>query len=80
MEKTYVTTGGRKTVAIQFRASVPMHLAPAVAKEFTSHGMRMYLTTDGRTFNADIYDANFKVPKSQVVPKSRKGMAGRGRR
>jgi hypothetical protein len=81
MEIIYVTTtNGRKSVAMDFKPNIPKQVAPVIAKEYYNHGMRMYLTTDGRKFNADLYDSNFKIERGALLAAPKKGTARRGRR
>ena len=46
-------------------ADRPMQTVPAIQEEYMDGDTRMYLTTDGRQFNAAIYDQNFKVAVTQ---------------
>lgn len=58
---------------IDFRPEVKKTQAPTVKNEFFEDGKRMYLTKCGRIFIADVFDKNFKVTKTQMMPKNFKG-------
>lgn len=47
---------------------------PEICGEFTEDGKRFYRTTTGGTYDADMYDRNFKVDKGKI---KRKGFKGR---
>jgi hypothetical protein len=73
MEKVFVKTGGRGVMVQEFKAAVPVYVVPGIKREYRNHGLRMYETIDGRKFDADAYDRNFKVTKGTILPNSRKG-------
>lgn len=46
---------------------------PEIEREFLDDGKKYYKTKDGRVFDADIFDANFKVERRTVKKKNYKG-------
>lgn len=72
MQKVYVRTHGKNT-SLEFKPEVPLQKAPGIEREYRHLGTRMYKTTDGRSFDADTYDRNFKVDKGKMLPKGTKG-------
>lgn len=72
MTKTISTYGPKEYV--NYTADRPMHVKPIVNNEYLEDNIRMYSTTDGRTFFADAYDRNFSTPIQKVKPKGYKGV------
>lgn len=71
MQKIF-TRGVGKHLNTDFRADVPSQVAPAINHEFTESKTRYYKTEDGRTFDADRYDAMFKPKGGSMLPKGTK--------
>ena len=55
-----------------FRASVPMQVAPGIKRVYHHLGQRLYETLDGRDYDANTYDRVFNVKKGKVIPKTKK--------
>lgn len=72
MQKIF-TKGVGKHLSTDYRADVPTQLAPAIKNEFTEKDTRYYRTNDGRTFDADRYDAVFKPLGGLMLPKRTRG-------
>lgn len=72
MQKVFIRTHGKST-SVEFKPEVPLQKAPGIEREYIHRGTRMYKTTDGRSFNADTYDRNFKVIKGNMLPRHAKG-------
>lgn len=58
---------------VDFRADVPMIIAPKVKAEKVIKGVRYYFTENGKQFIADIYDKMFKGLKLKTKGKYHKG-------
>lgn len=56
-----------------FHANRPLMVKPTIADTFHDGPVRMYKMTDGRLFNADAFDRNFKTTPGKIKPKSYKG-------
>lgn len=59
----------------KFSPTRPFNSAPEIAGEYVEDGQRFYMLKDGRIYNADIYDRNFKVKPVTVKRKGYKGMS-----
>ena len=71
VKKTLTADGGK---VIEFVTSKPFTVKPTIERPFTRDGVRMYLTTDGKEYLADVYDAMFlPAVKLQVRPARYKG-------
>ena len=68
-----VKTHEQNHATIDFRPEVKNMPAPTVKTEFFEDGKRMYVTNCGRTFIADVFDKNFKVRRTALMPKNFKG-------
>ena len=68
-----IKTHEQNHATIDFRPEKVSTPAPEVKNEYWEDGKRMYATTDGRIFIADVFDMNFKVKRSKIMPKNFKG-------
>lgn len=64
MHTTTRYQGSRSFTSIA--ADKPMQTVPEIKREFTDDGVRMYETTEGKLYRADLYDLNFKVTRGKI--------------
>lgn len=65
MKKALLPSAGHGTW--RYQAEKPAYTVPIITKEFLQSGVRMYQTSDGKTYVADVYDRVFKFQKGKVL-------------
>ena len=68
---TFTTTGIYNKGDIKINR--PFKTMPEIIEEFSEDGKRFYRTSTGGTYDADMYDQNFKVNKGKIKRKGHKG-------
>jgi hypothetical protein len=66
MQKQKILVGnGKAGHVINYITEKPMSLKPNIKNEYTDQdGVRMYLSEDGKTFIADVFDKLFNKPRT----------------
>ena len=59
------------TVDISYHIKRWTLVVPSVVSEFVKGGIRFYNTSDGKVYDADIYDAKLKAPKLKIINEKR---------